>query len=86
MAETFVRGEILLKPKDLRNILEQVRGKSVPERTLRFWRSQLGISPNSVGFYEQEDLDALIGLVNALNRGWTIAQYFCSLRQRCGNT
>jgi len=85
MAKTQAQTEILLRAKDLRIALSGVRGKPVPDRTLRYWRSQLGISPDSMGFYQQSQLEVLIGLVKALKQGLNTFQYFELLRQRCGN-
>lgn len=85
MATTQPQSEVLLRAKDLRLALSDVRGKPVPDRTLRYWRSQLGIKPDSMGFYQQSELEALIGLVKALNQGLNTIQYFQLLRQRCGN-
>ena len=80
MSETVTQTEVLLTAKDLREALSSVRGRPVPPRTLQYWRSQLGISPNPCGLYEQSDLESLIGLVHALARGWNSFQYVDLLR------
>ncbi len=85
MATTQTQSEVLLRTRDLRIVLSEVRGKPVPDRTLRYWRSQLGIQPDEMGFYQQSQLDVLIGLVKALNQGLNTFQYFQLLLQRCGN-
>ena len=85
MATTQTQSEVLLRAKDLRMVLSDVRGKPVPDRTLRYWRSQLGIKPDEMGFYQQSQLEVLIGLVKALNQGLNTFQYFQLLQQRCGN-
>ena len=82
---TTKQSETLLIARDLRIILAEVRGRAVPARTLRYWRSQLGIQPDEMGFYQQPQLDVLIGLVKALNQGLNTYQYFELLRQRHGN-
>lgn len=71
----------LYTARELRLILSRYRQRSVPERTLRWWRNQIGIRPTSEGFYTQEDLAILIQLVRWLGRGGTVNQFFLKLQE-----
>lgn len=61
--------------KELAWRLSRVRGKRVPDRTLRWWLEQLHIEPNEYGLYEDNDLAVLISLVLFLKRCRSLAKF-----------
>lgn len=67
--------------RELRIILSRYRQKSVPDRTLRWWRNQIGIEPNQHNAYDEQDLKILIRLVRWLNRGGTVEGFKSLLKQ-----
>ncbi len=72
----------LYTSRELRLTLARYRQRNVPERTLRWWRNQLGIGPTSDGFYTEEDLSILIQLIRCLRRGGTVNQFFLKLKEK----
>jgi len=70
---------------DLRYRLAKVRGTPVPIETLRYWRRQIGCSPDPNNLYSAEDLETLTALVRWLNRGGKIPQFVNLLRKSNGN-
>ena len=66
---------------ELRWQLSQVRGKRVPERTLRWWLQELCIEPNDCGMYSLSDLQVLTRLVLFLKRCRSIAKFKTLLLQ-----
>lgn len=60
---------------ELRWELARVRGKRLPERTLRFWIESLCIHPNDSGLYSFEDLLILKRLVLFLRRKRSISSF-----------
>lgn len=70
---------------ELRWRLHQVRGKRVPERTLRNWLTELRIKPDSTGFYSEEDLLILRRLVLFLRRRPSIAAFKTLLSEELNN-
>jgi hypothetical protein len=76
----------LYTARELRLTLARYRQRSVPPRTLRWWRSQLGITPDEQGFYTEEDLAILIQLVRWLSRGGTVNQFFLKLKEKYSAT
>ena len=70
--------------RELRLILARYRGKRVPVRTLVYWRSKLGIKPDSQGLYDETDLEILTRLVKWLSRGGTINQLIVKILQEQG--
>lgn len=60
---------------ELRWQLSRVRGKRVPERTLRWWLQELCIEPNEVGMYSITDLQILARLVLFLKRCRSLAKF-----------
>lgn len=68
--------------KNLQDKLQKVRGRPVPIDTLKYWRHQLGISPDSSKLYTQEDLEVLRALVRWLEAGGKIPQFVNLLKQR----
>lgn len=67
--------------KELAWRLSRVRGKKVPDRTLRWWIEQLHIEPNEYGLYDEDDLAILTGLVFFLKRCRSIAKFKTLLLQ-----
>lgn len=67
--------------RELRLILTRYRQKSVPPRTLRWWRNQVGIVPSESNTYDTRDLQILIRLVRWISRGGTIEGFKSLLRQ-----
>jgi hypothetical protein len=61
--------------KELAWRLSRVRGRRVPDRTLRWWLEQLHIEPNKYGLYEDNDLVVLTSLVLFLKRCRSIAKF-----------
>ncbi|UBF30769.1 helix-turn-helix domain-containing protein (plasmid) [Kovacikia minuta CCNUW1] len=72
----------LYTARELRLTLARYRQRNVPDRTLRWWRNQLGIEPTSEGFYTEQDLAILIQLVRWLGRGGTVKQFFVKLQEK----
>lgn len=70
--------EGVINARELAIILSRVRGRNVPDRTLRFWRNELCVRPIHGRFYTYESLQVLIRLVRWLERGGTI-QGFVSI-------
>jgi DNA-binding transcriptional MerR regulator len=68
--------------KNLQEKLTKVRGRSVPLDTLKYWRHQIGITPDSSKLYSQDDLEALRALVRWLQAGGKIPQFVNLLKQR----
>ncbi len=60
---------------ELRWQLSRVRGKKVPERTLRWWLQELCIEPNDCGLYSLADLEVLTRLVLFLKRCRSLAKF-----------
>ncbi len=60
---------------ELRWQLSRVRGRKVPERTLRWWLQELCIEPNEYGMYAIADLHVLTRLVLFLKRCRSIAKF-----------
>jgi DNA-binding transcriptional MerR regulator len=67
---------------DLRHLLAQVRGWKVPAVTLKYWRRQLGISPDDRNLYFESDLQMLRALVRWLARGGTIPQFMSKVQEK----
>lgn len=61
--------------KELAWRLSRVRGRKVPDRTLRWWIEQLHIEPNEYGLYDDSDLAVLISLVLFLKRCRSVAKF-----------
>ncbi|MFM2432962.1 MAG: hypothetical protein RLZZ511_4176 [Cyanobacteriota bacterium] len=61
--------------RDLQAKLEQTRGSPVPTATLKYWRRQLGITPDLNRLYTQDELELLRGLILHLKAGGSIEQY-----------
>jgi len=55
--------------------LSRVRGKRVPDRTLRWWISELCLEPNPLGLFEDSDLAVLTSLVLFLKRSRSIVKF-----------
>ncbi len=70
---------------ELRWQLSRVRGKRVPERTLRWWLQELCIEPNDYGMYAPSDLQVLTRLVLFLKRCRSIAKFKTLLLQEIAN-
>jgi DNA-binding transcriptional MerR regulator len=68
--------------KNLQEKLQKVRGRNVPIDTLKYWRHQLGIEPDSHRLYTQSDLEILRALVRWLQAGGKIPQFVNLLKQR----
>lgn len=66
---------------DLRQLLGQVRGFKVPSATLKYWRNQLGISPDDNNLYFESDLQILRALVRWLARRGTIPQFMSQIQE-----
>jgi hypothetical protein len=77
-----IETQVLYRTRDLKQILADVRGKPVPDRTLRWWRNTLGIEPGYCNTYDSSDLAILISLVQWLNKGGTIAAFKDQLKQQ----
>ena len=60
---------------ELRWQLSRVRGRKVPERTLRWWLQELCIEPNEFGMYATADLQVLTRLVLFLKRCRSIEKF-----------
>ena len=60
---------------ELRWQLSRVRGRKVPERTLRWWLQELCIEPNEFGMYATADLQVLTRLVLLLKRCRSIEKF-----------
>ena len=67
--------------KELAWRLSKVRGKKVPDRTLRWWIEQLHIEPNEYGLYDDSDLAVLTSLVLFLKRCRSIEKFKTLLLQ-----
>ncbi len=61
--------------------LSRVRGRKVPDRTLRWWMEQLHIEPNDHGLYDESDLAVLTSLVLFLKRCRSLAKFKTLLLQ-----
>jgi len=61
--------------KELAWRLSRVRGRKVPDRTLRWWIEQLHMEPNAYGLYDDSDLAVLISLVLFLKRCRSLAKF-----------
>ena len=66
---------------DLRHLLARVRGYPVPPVTLKYWRKQVGISPDCCNLYFESDLELLRALVRWLARGGTIRQFMSKVKE-----
>lgn len=66
---------------DLRHLLAKVRGYPVPSVTLKYWRKQLGISPDDSNLYFESDLQMLRSLIRWLARGGTIPQFMSKIQE-----
>ena len=60
---------------ELRWHLSRVRGKRVPERTLRWWLQELCIESNEFGMYFTDDLQVLTRLILFLKRCRSINKF-----------
>lgn len=80
VAQVMPQG--LYTARELRCILARYRQQRVPDRTLRWWRSQIGLLPNEDGLYSEDDLQILIQLVRWLSRGGTVQQFFSNLQEK----
>jgi len=67
---------------ELRWQVSRVRGKRVPEHTLRWWLRELCIEPNEFGMYADEDLNILTRLVLFLKRCRSLTKFKQLLIQR----
>jgi len=54
--------------EDLRQRAEQVRGRSLPRRTLYFWLDKLCVERDSDGYFTEEDAEILQALAMWLKR------------------
>lgn len=70
---------------ELRIILAKYLGRRVPRSTFSNWKSQIGMSPNELGFYTNEDLEILIALVSWLSRGGKIKPFVKALYEELEN-
>ena len=70
---------------ELRWQLSRVRGRKVPERTLRWWLQELCIEPNEYGMYSVADLQVLTRLVLFLKRCRSIEKFKTLLLQEISN-
>lgn len=61
--------------KELAWRLSRVRGRKVPDRTLRWWLEHLHIEPNQYGLYDDSDLAVLTSLVLFLKRSRSIKKF-----------
>ncbi|QZZ18634.1 hypothetical protein J5X98_14180 [Leptothermofonsia sichuanensis E412] len=66
---------------ELRWQLSRVRGKRVPERTLRWWLQELCIEPNEFEMYSIADLQLLTRLVLFLKRCRSLEKFKTLLLQ-----
>lgn len=55
--------------------LSIVRGKRVPDRTLRWWIQELCLEVNEWGLYEDSDLALLTSLVVFLKRSRSVTKF-----------
>ena len=60
---------------EIRLLLAKYLGRDVKRSTLYYWRKQIGMSPNEIGLYDQDDLEILIRLGGWISRGGTIHQF-----------
>jgi DNA-binding transcriptional MerR regulator len=68
--------------RNLQEILAKTRGRSVPYDTLKYWRHQIGLTPDQNRLYSKEDLETLKALVTWLKHGGKIPQFVNLLKQR----
>jgi DNA-binding transcriptional MerR regulator len=68
--------------RNLQEKLSKVRGRSVPPDTLKYWRHQIGLTPDRSKLYSQDDLETLKALVAWLNHGGKIPQFVNLLQRR----
>ena len=54
--------------QDLQSQLSLIRGRRIPDRTLYFWLSRVGIERDEDGYYSDEDLEILKALAQWLKR------------------
>ncbi len=71
--------------KELAWRLSKVRGRKVPDRTLRWWIEQLHIEPNDYGLYDDNDLAVLTSLVLFLKRCRSLNKFKTLLIQEISN-
>ena len=81
MAATWTLEAQWYSLAELRWQLSRVRGKRVPERTLRWWLQELCIEPNEYGLYAVSDLQVLTRLVLFLKRCRSLAKFKTLLLQ-----
>ncbi len=67
---------------DLCARLIPVRGRAVPLRTLKYWREQIGIRPDSNRLYSKNDLKILKSLVRWIGRGGKIQTFLRNLERK----